>query len=127
MSAQDRGPRAGQPARGGSVVLWQPWVQKRLQKSLRNSEGVAMACESADGDATPSGLRLCEMMALSPGLPKRNPGLKFANAFSVMGFPRSSCWTVVRLAARRFGRRHSWFFVNRVRQQQNGSAEKQCV
>jgi hypothetical protein len=23
--------------------------------------------------------------------------------------------------------RHSWFFVNRVRQQQNGSAEKQCV
>jgi hypothetical protein len=31
-----------------------------------------MACEPADGDATPSGLRLCEMMALSPGLPKRN-------------------------------------------------------
>jgi hypothetical protein len=23
--------------------------------------------------------------------------------------------------------RHSWFFVNRVPQQQNGSAEKQCV
>jgi hypothetical protein len=30
-----------------------------------------MACESADGDATPSGLRLCEMMALSPGLPEQ--------------------------------------------------------
>jgi len=40
-----------------------------------------MACESANGDATPSGLLLCEMMALSPGLPKRNPGLKFCERF----------------------------------------------
>ena len=56
------GSPGGQPARGGSVALWQPWVQKRLQKD---------SCESADGDATPSGLRLCEMMALSPGLPEQ--------------------------------------------------------
>jgi hypothetical protein len=49
-----------------------------------------MACELTDGDATPSGLRLCEMMALSPGLPKRNPGLKFANAFSVIHSDNSS-------------------------------------
>src|SRR6266850_456362 len=36
------------------------------------------------GDATLSGLRLQEMNACSPGLPKRNPGLELANAFSVV-------------------------------------------
>jgi hypothetical protein len=51
---------------------------------LRNSEGVALAREFAGGDATPSGLRLCVLIALSPGLPQLNPGLKLANAFSVI-------------------------------------------
>jgi len=38
-----------------------------------------------DGDATLSGLRLQkDSDAFFPGLPKRNPGLKLANAFSVI-------------------------------------------
>ncbi|HYJ84542.1 MAG TPA: GNAT family N-acetyltransferase, partial [Pyrinomonadaceae bacterium] len=36
------------------------------------------------GDATPSELRLLKMNASFPGLPKRNPGLELANAFSVI-------------------------------------------
>ncbi|HYJ85373.1 MAG TPA: hypothetical protein VEW46_04920, partial [Pyrinomonadaceae bacterium] len=38
----------------------------------------------ANGDATPSELRLLKMNASFPGLPKRNPGLELANAFSVI-------------------------------------------
>jgi hypothetical protein len=40
-----------------------------------------------DGDATLSGLRLQKHSdSFFPGLPKRNPGLKLANAFSVIIF-----------------------------------------
>jgi hypothetical protein len=41
-----------------------------------------MVCDSLDGDATLSGFRLRKGCVV-PGLPKRNPGLEFANAFSV--------------------------------------------
>ena len=61
-----------------------PWVQKTRKRFLRNSEGVANALPAANVDATPSELRLREMNAYYPGLPKLNPGLELANAFSVI-------------------------------------------
>jgi hypothetical protein len=42
-----------------------------------------MVFVTSTGDATPSELRLREMKRGFPGLPKRNPGLELANAFSV--------------------------------------------
>ena len=66
-----RGPRAGSP-HGGGVFALKPWVQEREQRLF----------------ATPTrrGLRLREMSCVVPGLPKRNPGLELANAFSVIHF-----------------------------------------
>jgi hypothetical protein len=43
-----------------------------------------MVLRLAKGDATLSELRLREMNACAPGLPKPNPGLELANAFSVI-------------------------------------------
>ncbi len=45
-----------------------PWVQKRPSRLV----------------ATLKGLRLGEIKFVLPGLPKRNPGLTLANAFSVI-------------------------------------------
>jgi hypothetical protein len=61
-----------------------PWVQKDPQEIFHNSEGVAIALHSANVDSTLSELRLREMNGCSSGLPKRNPGLELANAFSVV-------------------------------------------
>ena len=47
----------------------------------RNSEGVATA--SRLSQRNPFRVCLLQMGRLFPGLPKRNPGLKLANAFSV--------------------------------------------
>jgi hypothetical protein len=58
-----------------------PWVKKSL-RILRNSEGVAKPASRNEG-ATVSGLRLSWVYQRFPGLPKRNPGLELANAFSV--------------------------------------------
>jgi hypothetical protein len=61
-------------------------------KALANvSPGFALnpGVKNASGNkrgATPSELRLREMSCVVPGLPKRNPGLEFANAFSVINF-----------------------------------------
>jgi hypothetical protein len=55
-----------------------PWVQKTRKNFF------ATLKELRNGDATLSELRLLEMNACSPGLPKRNPGLELANAFSVV-------------------------------------------
>src|SRR5258708_4759616 len=76
-SSPDRGPRAGSP-RGVGVFALKPWVQrprKRLFPTLK---------ELRNGDASLSELRVLEMNACSPGLPKRTPGLELANAFSVV-------------------------------------------
>src|SRR6185436_3374144 len=43
-----------------------------------------LVCSVRTPDATLSELRLREVSACSPGLPKRNPGLELANAFSVI-------------------------------------------
>ena len=62
-----------------------PWVQKcprRLFATLKGLRGFAVNKRRA----TPSELRLREMRCLFPGLPKRNPGLELANAFSVIHF-----------------------------------------
>ena len=73
-----------------SVHQFQPRVcfetlgSKDPQEISRNSEGVASALRFANGGATLSELRLEEMNGSSPGLPKRNPGLELANAFSVV-------------------------------------------
>ncbi len=48
-----------------------------------DSEGVAIDHDQTTADATLSGLRLSQMTSVIPGLPKRNPGLELANAFSV--------------------------------------------
>jgi len=53
------------------------------QEILRNSEGVATDLRFANDDATPSELRVKKLRGVSSGLPKRNPGLELANAFSV--------------------------------------------
>src|SRR5712671_3312114 len=55
-----------------------PWVQKTRKNFFPTLK------ELRNGDATLSELRLLEMNACSPGLPKRNPGLELANAFSVV-------------------------------------------
>ena len=60
-----------------------PWVAEMQQEFPRNSEGVANALPWACGDATPSELFL-ETIGIYPGLPKPNPGLELANAFSVV-------------------------------------------
>ena len=54
-----------------------PWVQKTRKKFFAT-------LKPTNGDATLSELRLLEINACSPGLPKRNPGLQLANAFSVV-------------------------------------------
>jgi hypothetical protein len=54
-----------------------------MQKTVRNPEGVARLCGNKRS-ATLSELRLREMSWVVPGLPKRNPGLELANAFSVI-------------------------------------------
>jgi hypothetical protein len=54
-----------------------------MQKTVRNPEGVARLCGNKRS-ATLSELRLREMRWVVPGLPKRNPGLELANAFSVI-------------------------------------------
>ena len=50
---------------------------------VRNPGGCA-ALRLTNAGATPSGLRLREKGCVLPGLPKRNPGLELANAFSVI-------------------------------------------
>jgi hypothetical protein len=62
-----------------------PWVSKTREEIVRNPEGVARFCGNK-GSATLSELRLREMSCVVPGLPKRNPGLELANAFSVIHF-----------------------------------------
>ena len=56
------------------------------QKTPRNSEGVANALRLACGNAIPIN-RDCifKKSGFYPGLPKLNPGLELANAFSVVG------------------------------------------
>ena len=48
-----------------------------------NSEGVATVLRVERRNATLSELRIGEMTRVIPGLPKRNPGLELAYAFSV--------------------------------------------
>jgi hypothetical protein len=55
------------------------------EEIVRNPERVARFWLT-NADATPSELRLREMKRVFPGLPKRNPGLELANAFSVIHF-----------------------------------------
>ena len=50
---------------------------------LRNPERGCALCPLKDSDATLSELGFDKCNALVPGLPKRNPGLELANAFSV--------------------------------------------
>jgi hypothetical protein len=63
---------------------------------VRNPEGVARFAVTNAG-ATPSELRLREMGCAFPGLPKRNPGLELANAFSVIPDKSSQEWVSIRL------------------------------
>ena len=80
-----RGPRAGSPRGVGAFAL-KPWVKKGHIYFVATLKELRRDCDSANGDATPSGLRLeKDSDAFFPGLPKRNPGLKLANAFSVIG------------------------------------------
>ena len=81
-SSPGRGPHAGSP-RGVEVFALKPWVQKSRNRLFANSEGVAKILRLRNHDATPSELRLLEMNGVFPGLPRRDPGLELANAFSV--------------------------------------------
>jgi len=79
-----RGPRAGSPRGVGAFAL-KPWVKKGHIYFVATLKELRRDCDSADGDATLSGLRLQkDSDAFFPGLPERNPGLKLANAFSVI-------------------------------------------
>jgi hypothetical protein len=67
-----------------------PWVQKcpgRLFASLKGLRGFAV---NETPGSTPSELRLREVGCVFPGLPKPNPGLELANAFSVIHSDKSS-------------------------------------
>jgi hypothetical protein len=67
------------------VALWQPWDTRR-KIDYRNPEGVAtVGCINSNEPSTQtlSGLRRLICRSLIPGLPKRNPGLEFANTFGV--------------------------------------------
>ena len=59
-----------------------PWVQNRPRRLFATLKGLRGVC-LPNANATLSELRLQEMRCLFPGLPKRNPGLELANAFSV--------------------------------------------
>ena len=58
-----------------------PWVEK-LSIDSRNSEGVARICGSRTATQLLQSC-VCDTESMFPGLPKRNPGLELANAFSV--------------------------------------------
>ena len=59
---------------------------RRLFATLKGLRGFAVN----NAGATPPELRLEEMGCVFPGLPKRNPGLELANAFSVIVSDKSS-------------------------------------
>ena len=59
------------------------------EEIVRNPERGCEVLRLTNADTTPSELCLQEMRCLFPGLPKRNPGLELANAFSVIHFPMS--------------------------------------
>jgi hypothetical protein len=57
-----------------------PWETKNAHSFIRNPEGVAIEHDQTTADPT---LASSQTTSASPGLPKLNPGLELANAFSV--------------------------------------------
>jgi hypothetical protein len=55
-----------------------------VSKLFATLKGLRTGCDLEDADATLSGLRTKSMSGFVPGLPRCNPGLKLANAFSVI-------------------------------------------
>ncbi len=66
-----------------------PWVLNRLYWARRNSERVATATAiaSIERQRNPFRVALVKNETCFPGLPKRNPGLEFANSFGVKNLP----------------------------------------
>src|SRR5882672_1350241 len=77
-----------------------------LAEIVRNPEKGCAVLRLTNADATPSELRLREMRCVFPGLPKRNPGLELANAFSVMHFLTSQKWAAFQLFVQSPARSH---------------------
>ena len=61
-----------------------PWVRRGRKKTLRNSEGIAKSFAVKKPRRNSFRFASSRNECVFPGLPKRNPGLELANAFSVI-------------------------------------------
>jgi hypothetical protein len=65
------------------VELWQPWGEHTTYADIRNPERAAPP-RKVKAFANPFRVLSNQSIVYIPGLPKLNPGLKFANTFGVM-------------------------------------------